>query len=188
MIVSPFHRRVIQLTDALRLLPADVTEAEIRLLVRALSLALDDLAVELEYLPPRARVLSTRGGKPIDQEEASGAKALLLNIVHRAAADWILYRTSTRLEHKTMAEDAFRWLFKEGPGHPDWRDRERDGKALTSFLGICRALDLDPENLRARIKSMTPQQAIGRGRPAEYRRPRVETVKAPLALPPKTRG
>lgn len=106
----------------------------------------------------------------VREQEVTGAKSLLLEVVRRAAADWVLYRSSTRLQNRVLAEEAWRWLFEEGPGLADWDERTSTGKELTSFLGICAILDFDPAQLRAKIKELTAAQVVGMGRPAEYRR------------------
>jgi len=103
-------------------------------------------------------------------QEINGCKALLLEIVRRAAYDWVLYRSSARLLHKTMAEAAFHWLFTEEPGTPEWKEREQQGKYVTSFVGICDSLGLDVALVRTHIKRLTPKNVLSVGRPAEYRR------------------
>lgn len=103
-------------------------------------------------------------------QEINGCKGLLLEVIRRAAYDWVLYRTSTRLFHKKLAEQAFHWLFKEQPGDPEWREREESGKNVTSFIAICSALDLPPESLRTLVRRLTPKNVMSVGRPPEYRR------------------
>lgn len=104
------------------------------------------------------------------QREAMGCRALLLEIVRRAAYDWVLYRTSRRMQHRKIAQDAFTWLFVEGPGHPDWEERcEKDVKNV-SFIGICESLDLEPHTVRARIQSLTARDIQSTGRPPTVRR------------------
>jgi len=97
-------------------------------------------------------------------------KALLVEVLKRAAHDWVLYRTSSKLDKKELALDAYKWLFKEGPGHPDWEAREVDGNTITSFLAICEALDLDPDNVRECIRKLNVPAILHVGRPAETRR------------------
>lgn len=103
---------------------------------------------------------------------ASRCRALLLEIIRRAAHDWILYRLHDRLQLRQVAEDAYVWLFEEGPGHSWYRTRRTNGFMLTSFLAICDLLDLDPAFVRRRIKSMTAKEIMTAGRPAENRRRR----------------
>jgi hypothetical protein len=104
------------------------------------------------------------------QQEIMGSKSLLLEIIRRAAYDWVLYRSSRRLPQKKLAEESFTWLFKEEPGHKDWDERAANGKHMTSFVGICSALDLDVNTLRGHIRRMTAKNVTSVGRPAEYRR------------------
>ena len=103
-------------------------------------------------------------------QEISGCKSLLLEIIRRAAYDWVLYRSSTRLLNKKIAEQAYSWLFLEGPDHPDWRERQREGKHITGFAVICESLELDVEVVRGHIRRLTPKNVMSVGRPAEYRR------------------
>ena len=71
---------------------------------------------------------------------------------------------------RTLAEQAHRWLFVEIPGTPEWQERSREGKHITSFVSICESLDLDPDTVRKHIKRLTPKNVMSVGRPAEYRR------------------
>lgn len=103
-------------------------------------------------------------------QEITGCKTLLLEIIRRAAYDYVLYRTSHRMMHRVLAEQAYTWLFVEGPPHPDWLEREAEGKSLTSFASICEQLDLQPEIVRSYIRRLQPKNVMSVGRPAEYRR------------------
>lgn len=102
--------------------------------------------------------------------EAEGARALLLEIVRRAAYDWVLYRASTRIDQKALAEDAYTWLFLEDEDHPHWTIREDDDKEITGFFAICDALDLGVERVRAWIRKLTPNRVMSSGRPPENSR------------------
>lgn len=104
------------------------------------------------------------------QQEVNGCKGLLLEIIRRAAYDWVLYRTSRRLLNKRLADHAYRWLFQENDKHPDWAERQESGKYITSFESICFELDLDPEMVRGHIRRLTPKNVMSVGRPPEYRR------------------
>lgn len=104
------------------------------------------------------------------QQEINGCKSLLLEIIRRAAYDWVLYRTSRRMLHKKLAEHAYQWLFVEDESDPAWKERMDNEKYITSFIAICTALDLDPESVRKHIKKLTPTNVMSVGRPAEYRR------------------
>ena len=103
-------------------------------------------------------------------QEINGCKVLLLEVVRRAAYDWVLYRTSRRMLHKKLAEDAYYWLFVEEPGHPNWTERAKVGKHITSFLTICNELDLDADTVRSYVRRLTIKNVMSVGRPAEYRR------------------
>lgn len=107
---------------------------------------------------------------PLAALEMNGCKALLLEIIRRAAYDWVLYRTSERMQNKKLADDAYNWLFKEGPGHQSWVERSLNKKDITSFMAICEALDLDPETVRNHVRRLTVKNVMSVGRPAEYRR------------------
>jgi len=104
------------------------------------------------------------------------AKALLAEIIKRAIADWVLYRSSIRMEHLELAQEAYTWLFKEDENHPDfiarktseYDDPELTGcKTLTSFLSICSCLGLNPEVVRAKAKKMDRRSIQCVGRPVE---------------------
>lgn len=115
---------------------------------------------------------------------ASRYRALLLEVVRRAAHDYVLWRNSRRPERE-FALTAHVWLFEEKPGHPDWELRKREGYPLLAFLNICDCLDLDPDALRARIRKMTVRDIKTAGRPAETRKLKQEGIEdytAPAAL------
>ena len=97
-------------------------------------------------------------------------KALLVEVMKRAAHDWVLYRTSSKLDKKQLALDAYMWLFREEPGTEGWREREDSGFTITSFLAICEALDLDPDTVRGHIRQLSVPAILHVGRPAETRR------------------
>jgi hypothetical protein len=102
-------------------------------------------------------------------KEASSCRALLLEIVRRSAYDWVLYRLSSDMANKKLADDAFHWLFLETRQTAAWRERERCGKQLTAFLDICELLDLDPDVCRQQIRKLTVKNVTSIGRPAEKR-------------------
>lgn len=124
----------------------------------------------LEALPPIPDPSPMRVDHPLAVQEINGCKALLLEVVRRAAYDWVLYRTSRRLQYKKLAEDAFLWLFSESPGDVRWTERAMSQKSITSFVAICEALDLDPDAVRVQIRKLTIKNVMSVGRPAEYRR------------------
>jgi len=114
---------------------------------------------------------SSWGPEPLDAAyEAEHARALLLELIRRAAHDWVLYRSSSRLEQLELANNAYTWLFEEKPGHPWWIQREQEGMQLTSFLCACEQLDLDPDYVREKVKLFTPRAIKMAGRPAERRK------------------
>lgn len=102
--------------------------------------------------------------------EAEGARALLLEIIRRAAFDWVLYRSSTRIDQKQLAEDARTWIFEEDEEHPHWKLRKADEKLITGFVSICDALDLDVERVRSYVRKLTPNRVMSSGRPPENSR------------------
>jgi hypothetical protein len=123
--------------------------------------AIDELVEEI-YVRPQDPALVT--------QEINGCKVLLLEVIRRAAYDWVLYRTSRRMLHKKLAEDAYLWLFVEEPGHPNFEERTRVGKHITSFTAICSELDLDANTVRTYVRRLTVKNVMSVGRPAEYRR------------------
>lgn len=107
----------------------------------------------------------------LDQkQEVSGCKALLLEIIRRAAYDWVLYRGSSSIRLRKIAEDAFTWLFTEEPGHHLWEERQKAGDHFTSFFSLCELLELDPDIVRDRVKQLTIKDILNVGRPPSYRK------------------
>lgn len=131
--------------------------------------------------------------EPASQREVSKCKALLLEVLRRAAHDWILYRQHHKMGFRELAEDAYIWLFEEEEGHSHWRLRTtcmltnsegklvKAPKILTSFLAICEALDLDPDVVRKRVRKMDVKTIMSAGRPAESRRSKPPKEKVELA-------
>jgi hypothetical protein len=120
---------------------------------------LPELENGLVATPPEIATSSWDPSGPWQQIEASRCRALLLEVLRRAAHDWILYRGHTKLQLRQLAEDAYVWLFEERPS-----------KDVTSFLTICELLDLDPKYVRNRVRSLTVKQIMTAGRPAEQRK------------------
>jgi hypothetical protein len=118
--------------------------------------------------PPRRRTLEQ---EELLLQEINGCKALLLEIVRRAAYDWVLYRASTRYQHTVMAEQAYHWLFLEVTDSPEGKERTKEGKQVTSFSGICELLGLDVGLVRGYIRKMTAKSVLNGGGPSEKRRP-----------------
>lgn len=106
--------------------------------------------------------------------QAGCCRALLLEIIRRAAYDWVLYRLSSDLANKRLAEDAFEWLFVEDAASKASRERAFSGKSITSLLSICEQLDMAPEKVRARVRKLTIKDVMSVGRPAEKRHPPAE--------------
>jgi hypothetical protein len=120
--------------------------------------------------------------EPASEREVSRCKALLLEVLRRAAHDWVLYRQHKKLEKRELAHDAYIWLFEEDDHHPYRRERinamfpgrsgrppTRGTRLLTSFQSVCENLDLDPETVRACIKKMDARSIISSGRPPQQR-------------------
>jgi hypothetical protein len=130
--------------------------------------------VDLKGLAKRLStgLVDNRLDYPDPQLEASNCRALLLEVVRRAAFDWVLYRTSSKLVNRQLADSAYNWLFVETPNSPMGSLRERNEKELTSFLAVCAVLDLDPERVRDTARAMTERDIMGAGRPAERRKAR----------------
>jgi len=103
------------------------------------------------------------------EAEAISCRALLLEIVRRAACDWVLYRSSSRLDQKQVAEEAFHWLFVEEPGCASWRERQAEDGLMMAFVAICEAVDLEPEMVRGHVRKMTLKQVKEGGRPPQRR-------------------
>lgn len=148
------------------------------------------LSVELPEYGQSVLDLPARDRDPaLIQQEINGCKSLLLEIIRRAAYDWVLYRTSRRLLQRKLAEQAYNWLFVEEENSAEWRERMESEKYITSFVAICEALELDPESVRTHIKKLTPKNVMSVGRPAEYRRRDAAPSmpdEAPLALDGRT--
>lgn len=87
--------------------------------------------------------------------EAEGAKALLLEIIRRAAFDWVLYKNSSRPDQRALSQEAYTWLFEEDEEHPNFELRQREGKELTGFISICDLLDMDVDRVRYYIRKLT---------------------------------
>ena len=103
-------------------------------------------------------------------QDIAGGKNLLIELVKRTAFDWVLYRSSRKMDYRRLAEDAYTWLFLENEEHYHWQVRETEGKTLTSFQSICDVLDMDCERIRTKIRTLTPEKARASGRPPAHAR------------------
>jgi hypothetical protein len=125
-------------------------------------------------LPPDLKGFDLRvnlyGVEPNSVLESAACRALLLEVVRRAAYDWVLYRASSKLVNRQLAESAHTWLFVEKPETATWDLRRRNGNELNGYHPICDLLEIDPEKMRARIRTMTERDIMGAGRPAERRK------------------
>jgi hypothetical protein len=90
--------------------------------------------------------------------EAEGAKELLIEIIRRAAQDWVLYRTSNKPEQRQLADESYTWLFEEDEDHPNYKVRIAEHKELTAFVNICEVLDMSPTRVRGYICRLTPER------------------------------
>jgi len=129
-------------------------------------------------------VISAWDPEPYDPLEVTKCRALLLEVIRRAAHDWVLYRLSKKLHQQELAQHAYIWLFEEEPGHPWWRERhQKENRELhiTSFVSICEEIDLDPEHVRETVRHLTIKDVMSAGRPAERRRRRHDSEDAHMA-------
>ena len=97
---------------------------------------------------------------------------LLLEVLRRAAHDWVLYRDSTRIHQRILAEEAYHWLFEEGPGTESWSHRLQEQNEFTSFYNICDILSIDPEQVRGYARRLDIKKILSTGRPPTYRKNR----------------
>lgn len=118
--------------------------------------------------------------EPSSTHGTSRCKALLLEVLRRAAYDWVLYRQHRNLDKRTLAHDAYIWLFEEDTNHPYRHERmtapfengyelTSSERLLTSFHAVCEQLDLDPAQVRVCIKKMDVRSIIASGRPPQQR-------------------
>ncbi|MHA2065370.1 MAG: hypothetical protein ACXABY_13425 [Candidatus Thorarchaeota archaeon] len=89
---------------------------------------------------------------------------MLVEIVRRAAYDWVLYKDSKDRINKSYADEAYEWLFVEEEGDEVWEERVATGTVSTSFLSICDALDLNPDMIRKGITLLTSHRIKTLGR------------------------
>lgn len=126
---------------------------------------------------PEPQELTTEDLLSVDRElDASSCRHMLMEVIRRAAYDWVLYRLSRKLQDRRLAEDAYQWLFVERPGTKAWSERERNGKRLTSLCSICDVLDVEPSFVRRHVRRLTVKRVMSVGRPSERRHPSVEDV------------
>jgi hypothetical protein len=71
-------------------------------------------------------------------------------VIRRAAVDWVLYRGHESSKLRRLGEEAEEWLFR-GPDEP----QEDPG----IFASVCQSLNMDMEDLRDRVRSITEADA-----------------------------
>lgn len=106
---------------------------------------------------------------------------LALEIMRRAAHDWILYRDSIKPQQKLIADDAYHWIFVEEPDSEAWQERIRSNKQLTSFFSVCDILSVNPKVAREYVKRLTIKEILSTGRPPTYRRQKERRKREPVA-------
>ena len=131
---------------------------------------------------PASRVVYDDDGTPFvvlgddildADDDAQSCKRFLLEILLRAAYDWACFGGKGGKRGKLWL-DANTWLFDEGPGHPWWETREREGRVHLSFLAICDRFDKDPEITREAVTRFDLEAVISGGRPPLNRYPGCE--------------
>jgi hypothetical protein len=88
----------------------------------------------------------------VDTRQNGGAEAemlLLAAVLARAVRDLIFYSRGKTPEERRIAAEALEWLFEPSP----------DTRSITSFRGICQALNLDHGRVRDQIVDMLPERA-----------------------------
>ena len=76
----------------------------------------------------------------------SGVRMLWIKVIIRAAYDWVTYRDSSKLQLRKYAESADAWLF--GESH-----------VFNSFENVCKYINANPVRVRARIRTMSKEDA-----------------------------
>lgn len=103
-------------------------------------------------------------------DDAQGCKRFLLEVLRRAIYDWACFK-GRRGKAGEVWREANTWLFIEGPGHPWWEQRAREGLEHLSFLSICERLDKDPALMREAAAGFDMETVINTGRPPLHRYP-----------------
>lgn len=106
--------------------------------------------------------------------DGAQVRVLMLEVLRRAAHDWVLYRGSRRKEFRELAHDAYTWLFEEEQGHPWFEARKLGGTTLMSLVSICEVMDIDIDAVRDRVRKMTAEKIKTAGRPPERRKKQTE--------------
>lgn len=91
----------------------------------------------------------------MDQDEGESRPLLWFNrlwaaVLRRAAVDWVLYRDHPSNKLNRLGEDAHHWIFVEAD--PELLDH-------SSFASVCASLNIDIAAMRARIASVTEEDA-----------------------------
>jgi hypothetical protein len=164
---------------------AQPIEASRSLMRHALGSVLYLLPVRLTISAQPSASPRTEDESPWDPQiprDATRCKALLFEVLKRAASDYVLYKQHSKMLMRELAEEAHTWLFLEDEDHANFRDRENSAfetatgekvygtRSLTSFLSICDYLDLSPGAVRKRVLEMDVRSIISAGRPAENRK------------------
>ena len=67
-------------------------------------------------------------------------------VIRRAVLDWTLYKGSENLKDRKAFWSAHNWLFSDDEGE------------FPTFVVLCQYLGVDPNYLRERVLSLTPQE------------------------------
>ncbi len=77
----------------------------------------------------------------------TGHRKLWGRVILRAIYDWVMYRDSTELKQRKLAENAETWLFKRS-------------ELFNGFETVCDLLDVDPDVVRKRAKTFTKDDVL----------------------------
>ena len=86
----------------------------------------------------------------VHQPDGARSELLLLAaVLVRAVRDLVFYSSGRTLQERRIAAEALEWIFEPST----------DDRCITSFHGICQALNLDSASARDRILDVLPAEA-----------------------------
>lgn len=72
---------------------------------------------------------------------------LWASVIRRAVVDWVLYRNHEKAKLRSVGKEAEQWLFSD------------EEEPLNSFISVCGYLNLDPELVRRKLRSLSEEDA-----------------------------
>lgn len=88
---------------------------------------------------------ATEEGPTTAETEEGRYQLLWASVIRKAVMDWLWAQSKATVRHRRLFREVDVWLFGSGP------------RAFNSFPSLCAALGLQPQDIREKVRSMSPK-------------------------------